>query len=81
MSSRKNDDATRQAAELENGTAISAGPRIFQVRSAAEKGRALYVDLSAVPESRRAAVISQIRDLVNREGSGSSKPVKSTTSD
>jgi hypothetical protein len=80
MSSRTNDDAFRQAAELENGNPISAGPRIFHVRTAAEKGRAFYVDLSAVPESRRAALISQIRELVNREGSGSSNPVKSSPS-
>jgi hypothetical protein len=80
MSSRKNDDASRRPAELEDGDAASTAPRIFHVRTSAERSRAFYVDLSAVPESRRAAVMSQIRDLVTREGVALPNPSKSVES-
>ena len=63
-----NDDAFRRAAELEVGSSVSAGARIIHVRTAAEEGRAFYVDLSAAPEARRAAVMAQIREIVDREG-------------
>jgi hypothetical protein len=69
MSHRSRDKLFRQAAEAEGGMPVSAGARIIHVRTAEQKGRAVYVDLSAVPEEKRAAVIVQIKELVNRASS------------
>jgi hypothetical protein len=57
-------DLFRQAAEAEDGMPISAGARIAHVRAAVQSGRALYVDLSTVPETQRGAVVAQINELV-----------------
>jgi hypothetical protein len=56
----------RAAAEAEAGMPISAGAGVAHLRIALESGRALYVDLAAVPEEKRPAVIAEIRELVNR---------------
>jgi hypothetical protein len=60
------DDLYRKALETEAGEPISAGARVAHVRALLESGRALYVDLSSVPEEDRPALVSQIRELVNR---------------
>ncbi|HEY2412156.1 MAG TPA: hypothetical protein VGI40_07935 [Pirellulaceae bacterium] len=59
-------DLFRQAAEAEGGISISAGARIAHVRAAIQSGRALYVDLSAIPEDKRGTVVEQITAIVNR---------------
>lgn len=56
----------RQAAEAEDGMPISAGARGAHLRLALESGRAVYVDLSTVPEDQRPAVIAEIKEVVNR---------------
>ena len=60
------DDLFRRAAEAEDGMPVSAGARREHVRRAVESGRALHVDLSAVPEDQRPAVVAAIRELVER---------------
>jgi len=67
MSQVSRDDLFRQAAEAEGGASVSAGVHIFHLRTAEEKGRAIYVDLTTVPEEKRTAVILQIKELVQRE--------------
>ena len=56
MSQLSRDELFRQAAEAEGGMPVSAGVRIFHIRTAAEKGSAVYVDLSTIPEEKRSAV-------------------------
>jgi len=56
----------RQVAQAEDGMPISAGARVAHLRLALESGRALYVDLSAVPEDQRTALIGEIKEMVNR---------------
>lgn len=67
MSQISREDLFRQAAEAVGGLPVSAGVRIFHLRMAEEKGRAMFVDLTTVPEEKRAAVILQIKELVQRE--------------
>ena len=67
MSQIPRDELFRQAAEAEDGMPVSAGGRLVHVRVAAEKGRAVIVDLSSVPEEKRPALILQIKELVHRE--------------
>jgi len=67
MSGIPRDELFKQAAEAEGGIPVSAGARIIHIRTAAEKRRAVYVDLSSVPEEKRSAVILQIKELVRRE--------------
>jgi hypothetical protein len=64
----------RKAAEAEGGMPVSAGARLAQVRQAVESGRAFYVNLSAVPEDKRPALIAEIQELVAR-ASGTPKEV------
>lgn len=54
--------------------AVSAGARVAHVRIAVESGRAFYIDLSAVPEGKRPAVVAEINELVKRASEG--PPVK-----
>lgn len=54
----------RQAAEAEGGGPVSAGARLGHVRTAVEQGRAVYVDLSSLPEDEREAVVIGIKELV-----------------
>jgi hypothetical protein len=54
----------RKAAEGEGGTPISAGARVAHVRLAIDSGRAVVVDLAGVPEDHRAALITEIKELV-----------------
>jgi hypothetical protein len=56
----------RRAAEAEGGMPVSAGARISHVRAAISAGRALYVDLSDVPEDARAELVEEIQAVVNR---------------
>jgi len=67
MTTPANEELFRQAAEGENGMAVSAGARVVHVRLALDSGRAVNVDLSEVPEERRPDVIAAIRELVRRE--------------
>ena len=69
----------RQAAEAEGGMPISAGACIAHVRMAVESGRALLVDLSAVPEDKRPAVVAEIKELVNRASSQAIQGSKSAS--
>jgi hypothetical protein len=66
MTQTSAEELFRQAAEAEDGMPVSAGARVSHVRQAVESGRAFYVDLSAVPEDRRAAVVAEIKELVKR---------------
>jgi hypothetical protein len=66
MTHASSEELFRQAAEAEGGIPVSAGARVAHVRGAVEAGRALYVDLSGVPEDNRLAVIAEIKELVNR---------------
>lgn len=66
MTEPSREERFRQAAESEAGMPVSAGARVFHVRSAVEAGRALYVDLSGVPDENRPAVVAEIKELVNR---------------
>lgn len=68
------DELFRRAAEAEDGMPVSAGARVAHVRRAVESGRALHVDLSAVPEEQRPAVVAAIRELVDR---ASTRPPRS----
>jgi hypothetical protein len=58
------DQLFRQAAEAEGGMTVSAGARVAHVRLALESGRAITVDLSQVPQDRRAALVAEIREMV-----------------
>ena len=66
MSHASREELFRQAAEAEDGMPVSAGARFLHVRSAVESGRALYVDLSGVPDEKRPAVVADIKELVHR---------------
>lgn len=63
-----------QAAESEAGMPISAGARVAQVRHAADGGRGWFLDLSSVPEHLRAALIAEIKELVNKAASNPAMP-------
>ena len=71
MAPVSSDERYRQAAEAEEGEPISAGARVTHVRAALESGRAMYLDLSGVPDDQRAAVVAQIKELVTRASSRS----------
>jgi hypothetical protein len=73
MNDASTPDYFRQAAELEDGMPISAGARVAHVRAAVQSGRALYIDLSAVPEDQRATLIDQINQLVRGASTVSSQ--------
>jgi hypothetical protein len=64
MTNQSSDQLFRQAAEAEGGISVSAGARVAHVRLALESGRAVTVDLSQVPEDRRASLIAVIREMV-----------------
>ena len=66
MTRSSSEDRFRAAAEAEGGTSVSAGARVFHIRSAVEAGRVYYVDLSSFPELERPAVIAEIKELVDR---------------
>ena len=80
MTPAPQNDLFRQAAEAEEGMPVSAGGRISHVRAAVTAGRALYVDLSAVPENARAAVIDEIQELVRRASARTAKNDTSSAS-
>ncbi len=65
MTQASREERFRQAAEAEDGMPGSAGGRVLHVRSAVESGRALYVDLSGVPDENRPAVVAEIKELVH----------------
>ena len=65
MSQEKSDVLFRRAAELENGEPVSAGLRVSHLQ--ASIGRIYPIDLSTVPENRRAAVVAEIQRLIERE--------------
>ena len=66
MTRSSSEDRFRAAAEAEGGASVSAGARVFHVRSAVEAGRVYYVDLSSLPDQERPAVIAEIKELVDR---------------
>jgi hypothetical protein len=66
MTNTSPDELYRNALQAEDGEAISAGARVSHVQAAAQAGRAVYVDLSAVPEEKRPALIAEINELVRR---------------
>ena len=66
MTQPSREERFRQAADAEAGAPVSAGARVFHVRSAVESGRALYVDLSGVPDEKRLTVVAEIKELVHR---------------
>jgi hypothetical protein len=67
-------ESFHDAAQAENGMAISAGARASHVRTAVAAGRSYQVDLSRVPEADRAAVIARIQEIVNA-ASGAPLPI------
>lgn len=75
MNGATSQDLFRQAAEAEDGLPISAGARVAHVRAAVQSGRALYVDLSAIPEDKRGPVVAQITELVNRASALAIPPI------
>lgn len=68
------EDLFRRAAEEEGGYPVSAGARLIHAQKAIEAGRGLYVDLSGVPEERRAALASDIKNLVQRATQSAKEP-------
>jgi hypothetical protein len=74
MTQSSSEELFRQAAEAEGGMPVSAGARVAQVRMAVDSGRALLVDLSAVPEDKRPMVVAEIKELVNR--ASTRQPIK-----
>ena len=74
MNGTSSQDLFRGVAEAENGMPISAGARVAHVRAAVQSGRALYVDLSAIPENERGSVVAQITDLVKRASASAPQP-------
>jgi hypothetical protein len=64
MTNPSTEQLFRQAAEAEGGMTVSAGARVAHVRLAVESGRAINVDLSQVPEDRRASLVAVIREMV-----------------
>jgi len=58
MSNTSAEELFRQAAEAEGGMAVSAGAGAANTR--------FSVDLAPVPESKRAALVAQIRELILR---------------
>jgi hypothetical protein len=68
------DELYRKALEAEGGEPVSAGARVAHVIAALEQGRAVYVDLSAVPEAKRPVVVAEIRSVIDRATSPRSAP-------
>jgi hypothetical protein len=66
MTPKSSEERFRDAALAEGGMSVSAGARTSHVRAAVEAGRVFYVDLSSLPEEERPAVVSEIKDLVDR---------------
>jgi hypothetical protein len=75
MTQLSSDELFRQAAEAEGGMPVSAGARMAHMRMALVSGRALYVDLSGIPEDKRPALVIEIKELVNRAVQTVDKPV------
>jgi hypothetical protein len=74
MNGTSSQDLFRQAAEAEDGMPSSAGARVAHVRAAVQSGRALYVDLSAIPDDKRGPVVAQITELVKRASASATQP-------
>jgi hypothetical protein len=74
MTQLSSDELFRQAAEAEDGMPVSAGARMAHMRMALASGRALYVDLSGIPEDKRPALVIEIKELVNRAVQTVDKP-------
>jgi hypothetical protein len=70
MPHTSSDELFRKAAEAEGGMPVSAGARVAHVQLALQSGRAFHIDLSAVPEDKRSAVIAEIGELVKRASTG-----------
>jgi hypothetical protein len=64
MTQAHRDERFRQAAETEDGMPVSAGARVIHIREAVESGQGFYIDLSSIPQHRRASVVSEIKELV-----------------
>jgi hypothetical protein len=60
------EDLYRKALESESGESVSAGARVAHVRSTIESGRAMFVNLSAVPAEKRPALIAEINELIKQ---------------
>jgi hypothetical protein len=58
---------------------VSAGARVAHVQLALQSGRAVQVDLSGVPEERRAEVVAEIAELVKRASTGAGQQTPATT--
>jgi len=78
MTERTRQELFRRAAEAENGLPVSAGARVSHVHLALATGRAFQIDLSGIPDEQRAAVISDIQQLVNQARAGSARPPASS---
>jgi hypothetical protein len=70
MTNITSEERFRQAAESEGGMPVSAGARAVHIRAAVEAGRAIYLDLSTVPEDKRAALVAELKELVQRASTG-----------
>ncbi len=73
MTNTTSEELSRRAADAEGGMPVSAGARVAHIRQAVESGRAFYVDLSGVPEEKRADVVAEIKDLVKRASAAVTK--------
>lgn len=56
----------RQLAELEAGSPVSAGGRMSHELANVTAGRGLYLDLTAVPEALRPAVVAELKEVVRK---------------
>jgi hypothetical protein len=70
MSDASSEALFRQAAEAEGGMPVSAGARVAHVRAATT----CTVDLSAVPEDQRPALVARINELVRQASAAAAAP-------
>ena len=66
MSRSESEALYRKALEQEDGERVSAGARVSHLYEAVQAGRAVYVDLSTIPEASRGIVVAEINEFVRR---------------
>ena len=67
------DERFRQLAEMEAGSPVSAGARAAHEQAHLSAGRGLFLDLTAIPEPLRPAVIAELKEVV-RKATGAASP-------
>jgi hypothetical protein len=68
----------RQLAEMEDGMPVSAGGRVSHEQAHVTAGRGVFLDLTAIPEAQRPAVVSELQEVIRKAtvADTSVKPIK-----